>query len=276
MKNQLTTNRIVRDLPAEQYHSDLTTISKHGLDLIAQAPAVYRYKKLHAPPEKRTPALRWGTLVHLAVLEPHLLNEVCIVAPDNIDKRTKAGKAEWDAITETGREILTSAEMQTLAQIAKAVHLHPAAGKLLSGDVQIENSLYWEDSETGIACRARPDVIRCDGLIVDLKTTDDASPDGFRRSAFNYRYHVQAAFYLDALRACGGEAEAFVFIAVEKEAPHLVAAYVMESEFVEIGRQTYRRDLSTFARCLETNHWPGYPAEVQPLSAPAWALKNQN
>lgn len=42
----LSQNRIERNKPAEEYHSDYSTISKHGLDLIHKAPAIYRHKWL--------------------------------------------------------------------------------------------------------------------------------------------------------------------------------------------------------------------------------------
>jgi exodeoxyribonuclease VIII len=270
----LSQNRIERNKPAEEYHSDYSTISKHGLDLIHKAPAIYRHKWLTGHTEPRSEALRWGSLVHLAVLEPHLLNSECIVAPAGLKKTTKEGKAEYAALAATGREVVTMDEMVELAEIARAVHAHPAAAALLAGDIEIENSLYWTDPDTGIALRARPDVIRCDGIIVDLKTCVDASPREFARSASNYRYHVQSAVYLDGARANEIPAEQFAFIAVEKSAPFLVAVYVADAQFVSIGSDAYRRDLHTFKRCLETDQWPGYPDTVQPLSLPAWATRN--
>ncbi|NBO40554.1 MAG: hypothetical protein EBU92_03265, partial [Betaproteobacteria bacterium] len=63
-----------------------------------------------------------------------------------------------------------------------AIANHAGACTLLDGDIAIENSMFWTDQETGIECRARPDIIRPDGLIVDLKTTQDAGASAFAKS----------------------------------------------------------------------------------------------
>ena len=267
----MTTNRIVRGLPAEQYHSDTATISKHGLDLINRAPALYQHKLLN-PETERAPALRWGSLVHTRVLEPHLWDETTIVAPD-IDRRTKVGKEAWESFIALagGREVISRDEALELEAIAAAVRAHPSAAALLDGDVSVEDSVYWTDEETGIACRARPDLIRCDGIVVDLKTTQDASAGSFARDAAKYRYHVQAAFYLDGLRANGVAVDSFAFVAVEKSSPFLVQCFVADDDFVTAGRAAYRRDLELYKRCLTSGDWPGYAETIQPLSLPAWA-----
>jgi hypothetical protein len=37
--------------------------------------------------------------------------------------------------------------------------------------------------------------MRSESGAVDIKTTTDASPEGFRRQASNFDYHLQAAIY---------------------------------------------------------------------------------
>ena len=69
-------------------------------------------------------------------------------------------------------------------------------------------------------------------VIIDLKTTRDSSPESFRRSAYNYGYDRQAAFYLD-----GFKADEFWFLVIEKESPYRVGIYKASDEFIEGGRQ---------------------------------------
>ena len=110
------------------------------------------------------------------------------------------------------------------------------------------------------------------GVIVDLKTTRDASPDGFAKSVAQYRYHVQAAFYSDGYKAAFGEApRGFVFIAVETEPPYLVAVYVASETMTSRGRIEYQTDLDTFRECLATDTWPGYSSSPLTLDLPKWA-----
>ena len=40
---------------------------------------------------------------------------------------------------------------------------------------------------------------------------------------------------------------------------------------LEPGRAVYRRDLATYAECLRSGEWPGYPEEIRELELPAWA-----
>lgn len=54
------------------------------------------YQAYMNTPHEETKALRFGTFVHAAILEPHTLNDLYATAPD-VDKRTKQGKEDWAA-----------------------------------------------------------------------------------------------------------------------------------------------------------------------------------
>lgn len=184
--------------------------------------------------------------------------------------------AEWTE-NNPGRIVLTPETWDQLHAMANAVHSHPAAGALLTGcPGEAEKSVYWIDAATGVLCRCRPDWWRDDNVIVDLKTTEDASPEGFAKSMANYRYDVQAAYYLDGVQAATRKRpKAFVFIAVEKKPPYGVGVYVLDSDSLELGRAQYQHDLRIYAECVRTGEWPGYGDKIQTISLPAWhANKN--
>lgn len=185
-------------------------------------------------------------------------------------------QAEW--MQNNGhRTVLTAEQWDQLHRMRDAVMDHPAARALLAGvPGQAELSVYWNDPQTGELCRCRPDYWRSDDLLVDLKTTDDASPEGFAKSIANWRYDVQAPFYMDGVQlATGRKPRGFVFIAVEKKPPFAVGVYVLDADSVEIGRAQYKADLQTYARCKRTGEWPGYGDKIQTISLPAWhANKN--
>lgn len=185
-------------------------------------------------------------------------------------------QAEW--MKNNGhRTVLTAEQWDQLHRMRDAVMAHPAANALLtSAPGKAEQSVYWVDAETGVLCRCRPDYWREDGVLVDLKTTDDASPEGFAKSIANWRYDVQAPFYMDGVKAVTGrDALAFVFIAVEKKPPCAVGVYVLDSDSIQLGRAQYRADLHTFAACQATGNWPGYGDKIQTISVPGWHL-NKN
>lgn len=263
------TTEVRHDLTNAEYHAS-PAISKSGLDLIRKAPALYRWRRDN--PQEPTPAMRLGTLTHTAVLEPDSFAASVIARPEGIDRRTSAGKAEWAAfeIEANGREIIAAEEMAKLEAIRDAVRAHPAAAKALAGSPTIEQSIFWDIDD--VACRCRPDCVTERGVIVDLKTTRDASPDGFSKSIHQYRYHVQAAYYSDGYEAAfGSPPRGFVFIAVETEPPYLVAVYVASETMVLRGRADYLADLETFRRCRDADEWPGYSTAPLTIELPKWA-----
>jgi exodeoxyribonuclease VIII len=263
----------VYDLPNNTYHSG-PGISKSGLDKIHRCPAWFRHC-LDNPPEQ-TAAMRLGSAVHTAVLEPEKFDAEFVVAPV-VDKRTKKGKEQWAEFCEAsaGKDVLTGQEGETIQRIRDAVFAHPAARACLQVPGQAEKSVFWRDSATDELCKCRPDWWRNDGIIVDLKTTRDAAPESFSKSAYQYRYHVQAGYYMDGLELATGERpRGFVFIAVETAPPYLVSVYAADDQMVLFGQVQYRKDLDLYAQCKAKNMWPGFPEEVLSLHLPPWAKRD--
>jgi len=263
---------IINDLGFEDYRA-LDAINWSSLKRYDRSPAHYREALLQ--PMSQTPAMLVGSAVHTLVLEGEAVyQERYAVAPEGIDRRTKAGKEAWAQFEQdsSGKDVLTADQNATICGMGAAVLAHPRAGKLLSLCMRKELSLTWNDFETGLKCKARPDGwAESEGLVIDLKTTDDASFSAFSRTVAKYQYHGQAAFYLDGLRAAGGRAEQFLFIVVEKTAPYGVAVFLADDEMLAAGRQRAAGYLSEHAECLAIGSWPGYPVEVQTLSLPPWA-----
>ena len=170
------------------------------------------------------------------------------------------------------RTILSQDAWDQLMAMRDAVMAHPAARALLTAKPGVaERSVYWIDSATGELCRCRPDFWREDDIVVDVKTTDDASPEGFAKSIANWRYDVQDPFYRDGIKAATGrDVRGFVFLAVEKKAPHAVGVYVLDPESIALGRAQYRADLNRYAECNAADQWPGYGDKIQTISLPAW------
>lgn len=184
--------------------------------------------------------------------------------------------AEWTE-NNPGRIVLSPEVWDQLHAMRDAVHNHPAAHALLTSvPGEAEKSVYWIDPTTGVLCRCRPDWWRDDYVLVDVKTTDDASPEGFAKSMANWRYDVQAPYYMDGVKlATGRDVKAFVFIAVEKKPPYAVGVYVLDSASLELGRAQYQHDLRVYAECLANDNWPGYGDKIQTINMPAWhANKN--
>ena len=246
------------------YHADPAVSASH-LHAVAASP--YHYWKRFVDPNRQrlepTPAMRLGTLVHCAVLEPdHLLQRYGVCGPRN----TKAGKEQAAEMAASGIEAVTEADMALALSMAAAVRDHPAAALLLANG-KAEQSFWWDDITSGLRCKCRPDWYN-GATIVDLKTTTDASPAGFAKSVANFRYHVQANHYL-----AGTFAERFVFIAVEKAYPYCIGVYELDADAMAHGAELRRQNMQTIADCRAINEWPGYSTGIEYLSLPSWALR---
>jgi hypothetical protein len=260
----------------EDYHRDTRRISKSGLDLINKSPAHYWDKYLNPvrPEEKKTAALIVGNAFHVLTLEAEKFPHHFIVKPEFSGKGSVAKKEEFESI-HVDKTIITMDQYDTVRRMRDSVHKHPVANQLLVNG-QAERTIKWEELTTDAPCKCRVDWWDANSrLIVDLKSTEDASPDGFSKSAFKYRYPVQGAFYLDGALANGLNPQGFVFIAVEKTPPYLLKVFYMTDELFDFGRSEYRRNLQTYMECRATNQWSGYSVEAEPLQFPAW-MRNRN
>jgi exodeoxyribonuclease VIII len=248
----------------QEYHSKTDYISKSLLDMIHKSPAHY---KAYIEGEKQEPtaAMIFGSLVHGVVFDQNNY----AVLPENLDRRTKEGKAVYDMFmfANKGTElIVTQDQYEHALNIKNAVHNHEKASLLLQQG-QAEMSVFGKIENFDAKCRV--DFLNTKhNVIVDLKTTNSAAPDEFAKSVWNYRYHVQAAFYLDLTKA-----ERFFFIAVDKEKPFNVELYELDPEAIERGRQEYKKDIQTLQKCLDTGNWHGYTEDkkIHIISLPTWA-----
>lgn len=279
----------------DAYHKDWTRIGKSGLDLIHQSPSHYYAKYLdpNREREKQTPALFMGSATHKAILEPDTFLQSYVVMDDTETCKEIGGKAprstnrykEWTAEFEQanrGREVISADDFRLCLKLRDSVYANPTAALLLEKGIA-EQRIDWVwngDDENGnpiaVKCKSKPDWLSHNGFIVDIKTTEDASPNGFGKSSFNYRYHVQAPFYTDAyIHKFGERPRGFVFVAVEKRPPYAVAVYYTYDDLDNFGRREYEKDLRAYHKCLLTNEWPGYGTEPKPLVLPAWAYRQQ-
>lgn len=266
------------DISNHAYHTG-PGISNSGLNLLRKSPKHYwaAYLDPDREPREETPALRIGSAIHSAILEPEKFNDEYTIAPE-CDRRTKEGKETWANFVATAgdKTVLSAKEWSTVGNVAKSVRQHKVYRKIFDGaDGQAETSMYWEDRATGVLCRIRPDWMGA-GVLLDVKTTEDASPDAFMRSIFTYGYHRQAAFYLDGCKANGIDPGAFMFMALEKSAPYAAAFYYAEPEMIEQGRKEYKKLLRIYADCLASGNWPGYPEKIVPINLPEWYLAQQS
>jgi hypothetical protein len=255
-------------MPAPDYHA-IDALSASGAKHLLRSAAHYLAQK--EKPMEPTAAMRLGTAVHTMILEPEKADTEIARAP-KVDKRTKVGKETLELFERenAGKLILDADVYDKAAAIADAVYKHPQARELLK-DGQSEVSMLWQ-AHGGIPCKARFDYYKGDGII-DIKTTQDASPDGFARNIAGFKYHMQAAHYLQGYReVTGWDADHFTFIAVESEPPYAIGIYRLDEASLHTGRMLMEKAAAAFRQANEPSVWHGYSPDIQTISVPSWAL----
>ena len=265
-----------------EYHA-LDYVSKSHLDEVNKSPFHYwdKYINPNRVEIEPTKQMLLGSAMHTMVLEPELFEKEYIVESANAPKRPTAIQrnakkpssqtldaiAYWEEFDKkaVGKNLISIDDYERLTIMKQRIFDHPAASTILSLSGVAEQSYQWKDNQTGEICKSRPDFHTNDGtLIVDLKTTSDASELGFQKSVHNFRYHVQAGFYLRSIK----EAEQFVFIAVESKPPYLVAVYNASPEMIAAGNRVADKNLATLAQCRKSGKWTGYSEEITTLDLP--------
>jgi len=259
---------IYYDIDHDAYHALTGYVSNSYLSRLNICPAAAKV------PQEETAAMLIGSAFHSFVLDgPDEFSLRFAVAPE-CDRRTKAGKALFDDFqnANAGKQIIAADDFLNIRLMDEAVKSHPLAKNMIAVG-RNEVSMFWEDSFSGLQCKARADkIVPEQRTIIDLKKTKDASPHGFQSSVVHYGYHRQAAFYLDgANKITGNGFDAFAFIAVEEKEPYRVEVYTLKEPFIERGRVEYRMLMMQEIRCREANHWPNYTsAEVTELELPKY------
>ena len=264
---------LFESMPAAEYHRrELGVASKSALDLVTVSPAHYQ-AWVNGHDEASTPALFFGSAFHCALLEPQVFAETYACEPDFGDCRFKGNRLARDEWREAhaGATPISSGDMDKVRGMVASILQHRLAGRMIrSGKAEI--TARWTDEDTGLRCKARGDFYVPDlAMLLDVKTTLDASPRGFAKSVTNYGYDRQDAFYRAGFTTAGARVEHVAFVVVEKEPPYAVAVYQLSERFVERGHASIRRDMATLSECLKSNTFPGYPDGLTIIEPPRWA-----
>ena len=170
---------------------------------------------------------------------------------------------EWEEFRDehAGAELISIEDATTCSAIARAVKLNPVAAEYFS-EGEAEVSVKW-DSRLGMPCKSRLDWVN-PGLVLDLKSTRDASHRKFASQAASLSYHAQLAFYHDAAKAVDGLDRKCVIVAVEKVPPYEVGTYVVPDEAIKAGRLKYEGWMRGLVNHLASCKWPGVcPVETE-------------
>jgi hypothetical protein len=117
---------------------------------------------------------------------------------------------------------------------------------------RIECTMAWQDPETGVWLRARPDLIPTDsGDFVDLKTSESVTYDHLVYAIGEYGYHQQGALIWEVCELLGMPFDGFALIFVEKKSPYCVRVIELPDEDLARGRQQNRAMIRQVKKCMD-------------------------
>ncbi|MGL4640561.1 MAG: PD-(D/E)XK nuclease-like domain-containing protein [Shewanella sp.] len=239
------------------------------------------------PPEAEKTHFNVGKAAHDMILLGDDWRKKYFVLPEgfreNATNKFASAIEELAAAREAGTPVLKFQEAKQVEAVSNAISANRDAVHALSAGVP-EMTIVHKDEETGIWCRSRPDwlpysvINGADVMVVtDLKflAMTHCRPHGFSKALFDFGYHQSTAWYEDGIEAVYGRRPTnWLFIAVEKDAPHSVSVYELPRQDIERGRHQNKQAKRIFADCLASGKWPSYTTEeIQMIGLPVWARK---
>jgi hypothetical protein len=274
---------MIADLAAADYHADRTGGAPSLSSSIANL--LINRSPLHAWTAHPRLNPNWepqvddkfdiGTVVHALLLQGLNVMEVLSFP----DFKSNAAKEARDAARANGRVPLLTKHAKHVEEMVNAV-----APQLEQFDVdpipltggKPEQTMVWQDTQTGVWCRARLDWLHDDlSAIDDLKTTSrSANPEAWSRNLYSYGCDVQAAFYLRGLKAMAPRSQMIAttwrWLVVETTPPYALSVVTPGPAVLALADEKVDYALATWKRCLETDTWPGYPRRVATAELSAW------
>ena len=251
------------DMTSEEYHAHHAVSSSDAKAVLMSS--VWHWKNAV---RTETAAMALGTAVHDLSLEGGMNT---IRGPES--RRGNEWKEAESNANAQGALLLPAKEYDLAQDIAAALLADPACAKQLQcDDGKKEYSLFATCPQTGLELRCRPDLYNPhDYVMSDVKTTTDASPVGFVRSAiYKFRYDAQAAFYKYVAELCGWKVTHFAFLAVENKAPHAAHMHVMGMDAMEQGHKDMMRALELIAAAKEKNDYSLDWGRFTMVHPPSW------
>lgn len=276
---------LIEITPKTDYY-DNPAMSQSKLKDLKKSPKHFWVK--HLDPnrtfQEETEAMKLGKAFHACLLEPQKFMSMYICAPI-VDRRTKIGKETHERfLIENSNKIVITEEVMQMVKRMRDSLLSKRSSHVVLQNGQAEIEIYWQDDETGVQCKAKPDYYIPpseafpNGIIIDPKTTLDASPEEFSRSIYKFGYHNQAAWYCDAIKKIYNLVDdpVFINIPIEKEKPHECGFFAADEMMIKIGRKENRRLLNLYNECLSKGRWEGYPDKIDYIGLPPYIVNKFN
>jgi hypothetical protein len=275
--------QIIKDMPLKAYHEESEHYSATGLKHALRSLKEMRYYLDGKLEEKRGKFLDFGNAFETKLLEPdEFKNNVAVFPAEKLkydiqemrpELKVVASSKEFKSVKDafyaenSEKYIIEDYGMEglkTLEEMEKSCRENPIISKLIS-QVEKQVSIFWTDEKTGVKLKTRPDTSRSEkNVIVDVKTTRDASPRMFSKQINDLNYWLQACLQIEGCLKSGymEKIDGYFWLAVEKEAPFNAVLYEFAKEDIERKMIEVRLILDKIAESEKSGIWSGYESEA--------------
>jgi hypothetical protein len=221
---------------------------------LAVSPAHFKAKRDEIIKESHDMLL--GNLTHALVLEGTPITDLAVVRPDGMSFTTKEGKA-WKA--EQVLPIITDEDIRDINGMAGSVMDNQDAKALLDACTIREKPIF--GTLYGVEIKGMLDACGRNSAghwaILDLKTTNDASPNKFKWTTKDFHYDLQAAWYMALLGLAEQleEEPEFFWLAVEKKPPYTCVVHQIGGDKLRAAKDLLEQVLTSYITCTESNQY---------------------
>ena len=285
---QVTENGAYR-LSMALYHSQSVcpgpSISSSGIRKIVNESPWHFWTSWEGNPDRypeaeTSDALILGRAAHALILGDEVFDDHFAYVPEGAPKRPTATQiaafekkgfwsdaakdgAEWWSAFDAkakGRALLSEQQVQHIMFMAENLRKCPEAIEALTGGLT-EVSLIWQDEITGVWLKSRPDVIPDNGFdFGDLKTFAPRTKSiqrAVHQAITDNGYAMQMALAIMGAEAVfGTTAQECVLVMAQSNPPYTITPVRLDEDALYWARVMCRHGIDTFAKCLETGHWP--------------------
>jgi hypothetical protein len=194
-----------------------------------------------------------GQYAHAYALEQHrLTGEYGYPLFEVWPGKTRQGgfHARREEIEPWGQRLMTTTEFEAGSGAGRAFLQNTAMRKVIDHPNSLkELSIFGRDPEFDVSTKARIDLYneKNGGYLIDLKTTNSASPTNCQKKIEEYLYGGQMAWYERRARLSGLEVNKWAIFWAEKKAPFATHITVFSDEAMEFYRNQLRQVLTLVA-----------------------------
>lgn len=260
----------MKQISIKEYHAENEHISATQIKEAIKSMAHFKHYN-ETKSDERKSHFEFGNAFEIALSDYlHGTNEfddVVVVydeqnRPENDKGITSKINQEWKKSILLSEKYVISAtgdeSLETIQQMLKSFENNDTAKRLLANTIE-QPSFFWKD-KNGVKLKSRPDYIKRErNAIIDIKTTNDASPQSFAKQVANFNYPIQAEMQMRGLKQHNGkDIVAYYWLVFEKKAPYNVQVYEYQENDWQFVSDKLDMTLTRIALAQQTNNYQGY------------------